>query len=295
MEENLDMEDTLRISIIQTTLNNNLAWVKGDPDFPKMNKWEADRVWDEACDAMRTLSYLPENKKPHVILLPEFGAARSYEKDLHTMAKQTGAIVICGLDFIADGADVRNEALTVIPYNWPHDKGSSEFQTFYFGKRHPAWREKDFITSHKTDDGTPYKFKQADTVYILDLKKYGRVGLAICADFYDIERYAVYQGHIQHLFLVAYNQDTESFHHLAQSAARMIFCNVVICNTGFHGGSLAFSPKKQSFERIIYSHLGSKLYTVQTVELPIKSLYEAQTGPHNNIFKSRPPGYPEIT
>lgn len=286
------MNETLRVSIIQSTLDNNLAWDKSSLSLTEMNKSEADRIWAETSDAFRSLQSLPDNKKPHIILLPEFGASREHEYDLQSMAKQTGAIIICGLDFLADGLDVKNEALVVIPFNWPFQKGTSEFQTFYFGKRHPAWPEKQFIESKQDKHGNSYRFKPADTIYILDLIKYGRVGLAICADFYDIERYAMYQGHIQHLFLVAYNQDTESFHHLAQSAARMIFCNVVICNTGHHGGSLAFSPKKQSFERTIYSHLGSRLYTVQTIELPVKSLCDAQAGKNYTMYKSPPPGYP---
>lgn len=285
------MEDKLRVAIVQTTLNKDLAWKMGAKNFPEMNQWEADRVWNEVWDALRALSVLPENKRPHIILLPEFGVARKYERDLHSFARMTGSIVISGLDFIKDGANVRNEAIVTIPYDWPFDKGTSESQSFHFGKRHPAWREKEYIEHHVTGNGTPYSFSPAGTVYILDLGKYGRVGLAICADFYDIERYLIYQGQIQHLFLVAYNQDTETFHHLAESAARMIFCNVVICNTGYYGGSMAFSPRKQVFERTIYSHLGSRLYTMQTVELPVISLIEAQNKNHTGDYKSPPPGY----
>ncbi len=285
------MEEKLRVAIVQTTLNKDLAWQIGAKSFPEMNKWEADRVWDEVWDALKSLSLLPENKRPHVILLPEFGVARKYERNLHSFARLIGSIIISGLDFIKEEAKVRNEAIVSIPYNWPFGKGSSESQSFHFGKRHPAWREKEYIENHTTEDGAKYEFSPAETVYILDLGKFGRIGLAICADFYDIERYLIYQGQIQHLFLVAYNQDTESFHHLAESASRLIFCNVVICNTGYHGGSIAFSPRKQAFERTIYSHLGSRLYTVQTVELPVDSLIEAQEKGHHNDYKSPPPGY----
>lgn len=285
------MSEKLRVAIVQTTLNKDLAWLTGAKSFPEMNEWEADRVWDEVWDGLKSISLLPENKRPHIILLPEFGVARKYEWNLHSFSRLTGSIVISGLDFIKEGTTVKNEALVSIPYNWPFGKGTSESQSFRFGKRHPAWREKEYIQNHKTEDGRQYEFFPSETVYILDLGQFGRVGLAICADFYDIERYLIYQGQIQHLFLVAYNQDTESFHHLAESASRLIFCNVVICNTGFHGGSMAFSPRKQVFERTIYSHLGSRLYTLQTVELPVDSLVEAQDKGHHKDYKSSPPGY----
>lgn len=286
------MEEKIRIAIVQTTLNKDLAWQKGSRSFPEMNELEAYRVWNEVWDALQSLSILPESKRPHVILLPEFGVARKYEKNLLSFARLTGSIVISGLDFIKEDDKVKNEAIVNIPYNWPFGKGTSDRQSFHFGKRHPAWREQKYIESHSTNDGKKYSFSPAETVYILDLGGFGRVGLAICADFYDIERYLIYQGQIQHLFLVAYNQDTESFHHLAESASRLIFCNVVICNTGFHGGSMAFSPKKQSFNRIVYSHMGSNLFTVQTVELPVRSLIDAQSCPqdYHDEYKS-PPGY----
>lgn len=291
----MEPAENIRIAIVQTTLNKDIAWLKDSPSFPEMNRWEAARVWDEEWDALKSISLLPENKKPHIIILPEFGAARKYESDLHSFAKLTGSIVICGLDLAKYDDKVRNEALVSIPYNWPFSKGLSDRQSFHFGKRHPAWRENEYIKHHKTQTNQNYSFDQAERVYILDLGCYGRVGLAICADFYDIERYLIYQGQIQHLLLIAYNQDTESFNHLAESASRLIYCNVVICNTGFHGGSMAFSPKKQPFQRIIYSHYGSNQFSVQTVILPVASLVEAQykstLGQHHPDYKSPPPGY----
>ena len=155
-----------------------------------------------------------------------------------------------------------------------------------FGKRYPAWKEKDLI-----EKSGKYSFGSTEKIYIMDLNNFGKVGLAICADFYDIERYVVYQGRIQHLILIAYNQDTTSFHHLTESFARLVYCNVMICNTGFHGGSTVFCPRKESYRRIIYSHYGEKLSTVQIVELPVKTLMDAQKNFNGSNYKSPPPGY----
>lgn len=280
------MEDILRVALVQNTLDSEIAWNPRAPHFPYMNETEANRIWDETCNALRALFVQPTSTKPHIVILPEFGIAHKHEKDLVNFSEVLGTIIISGLDFSVTGNNVYNEALVTIPFNWPHQTGNCQAVQFRFGKRHPAWKEKDMI-----ENSGGYKFGKADKFYILDLGDYGKVGLAICADFYDIERYVVYQGRIQHLFLIAYNQDTTSFHHLVESYARLVYCNVLICNTGFHGGSTVFCPRKETYRRIIYSHYGEKLSTVQTVELPVKTLVEAQKSFNGLNYKSPPPGY----
>lgn len=280
------MADTLKVALIQNTLDAGLAWNPQAPHFPFMNETEAERIWMETCNALRALYVQPDSSKPHIVVLPEFGVAHKHENELKKFSDMLGSIIISGLDFSVDGTSVHNEAMVYIPYNWPHNSGNCQAIQFRFGKRHPARKEQELI--EKTGK---YTFGNADKFYILDLGEYGKVGLVICANFYDLERYVVYQGRIQHLFLIAYNQDTESFHHLTESYARLVYCNVLICNTGFHGGSTVFCPRKESYRRIVYSHYGEKLSTVQTVELPVQSLVDAQTSYDGKNFKSPPPGY----
>ena len=84
--------------------------------------------------------------------------------------------------------------------------------------------------------------------------------------------------------------DTESYLFIAEAIARLVYCNVVICNTGFYGDSLAFSPYHNSYKRYICRHKGQKLFSTQVIQLPVKSLIEAQQK-GSKLFKSQPPGY----
>ena len=102
-------------------------------------------------------------------------------------------------------------------------------------------------------------------MYLVDLGAYGKMGLAICADFYDLERFVIYRGKIQHLILIAYNKDVKSLYYLGDAISRVLFCNVIICNTGFSGGSIAFSPYTEAYKRYVYKHEGANLYTNQIV------------------------------
>lgn len=137
------------------------------------------------------------------------------------------------------------------------------------------------------------EWNSCDKFYILDTKDYGRIGFAICADFYDIERYTLYKGRVQHLIILAFNQDVKSFYFLAESISRLVYCNVVICNTGYYGGSVCFTPAKDDFKRYCYKHEGKELFTSQVVKLPVESLWKAQNENSDALkkYKSPPPGY----
>lgn len=136
-------------------------------------------------------------------------------------------------------------------------------------------------------------FSPCNEFYIVDLAGYGKLGVSICADFYDIERYAIYKGRIQHLLIIANNKDVKSFYFLAEAISRLVFCNVVICNSGHYGGSVCFTPAKHEFERYSYKHEGHDLFTTQIVSLPVDALWKAQSENEDALkeFKNPPPGY----
>ena len=279
------MEEILKVAILQTSLDNKAAWSTYAEDRPKMNKMEAVRVWNEIIHTMDDYVNLEESRKPHIVLIPEFSVAEQFEIEIKKLADQTGCIVITGLDFKPNGSEVVNQALVAIPYRWPHGYKLSRAKTFYFGKHFPARVEKNFIEScGKT-------FAPCDEIYVLDAGDYGRIGLAICADFYDIERFALYKGRIQHLFILAYNKDVKSFLFLAESISRLVYCNVIICNTGHYGGSICFSLKDEEYKRYIYRHEGANLFTSQIVELPVKSFKESQIAKGTKDYKNAPPEY----
>jgi hypothetical protein len=94
------------------------------------------------------------------------------------------------------------------------------------------------------------------------------------------------------LVVVAYNRDGESFQHMAESLARTVYCNVVICNTGYHGGSLAITPCYEPWERTVYRHNGNRMLTSQVIQFPVQPLVDAQSGSAPpRTWKSLPPGW----
>lgn len=281
------MVDYLKIAVVQPSTDNHVAWHPRNANFPYMDASEAAKTWYQIHITLSSYRSLAESSKPDIVVIPELNIAKQYERQLKKMANDLGVIVIAGLDFKKEKNLISNRAIIVVPNRWPHGNGASIETVFSFGKNFAAHREKVYVESHG-DEWSP-----CDKFYILDLKQYGRVGLAICADFYDIERYALYKGRIQHLFILAFNQDIKSFYFLAESISRLVYCNVVICNTGYYGGSVCFTPAVDDYKRYCYKHEGKELFTSQIVKIPVDSLWKAQNRDMNakKNYKSPPPGY----
>lgn len=280
----------LDVGIIQTTLDAAIAWPKSSSVL-KMNEDESKRILKEIKVGFYSFRQMPLDKRPKIILLPEFTLNDINEAYIVRLAKALGCLIISGKDFVttysADGQRfVENKAVVIIPENWPEVSHSYRVSKFYFGKFSFSNEELEAFRQKKYN---PISYPH---MYILDADRYGKIGIAICADFFDIERFVIYKGRIHHLFIVAHNKEINSFYFLAEAISRLVFCNVIICNTGFYGGSIGFSPYNQSYKRYIYKHEGNKLFTSQTISLPVRSLDEAQKKQDKNgLFKSSPPAY----
>ncbi|HNX48947.1 MAG TPA: hypothetical protein PKL08_02190 [Thermoanaerobaculaceae bacterium] len=170
--------------------------------------------------------------------------------------------------------------------------------TIVFGKMHPAPAEERGLRKQG------YGFKGDHHAWLFDAGRFGRFGVCICYDFMNVERFVLYKGRVHHLFVLAYNRDRELFAQLAYALSQTVFCNVVICNTGRYGGSIAVSPFKESWRRTVYRHEGEGLFTSQIVELPLRDLDRVQRGEAVKlekgsshglkgafVFKPLPPGF----
>lgn len=281
----------LKVGIVQPIVNEQTAWV----DTPlagmhlKMNSVDAHFINDQISSAVNAFIGMKESERPDIIILPELCAAD--ESFLENLAKKSNAIIIAGRDFMVSGNGVKNMAEVFIPSKWDNPDIPSTFcQKFFFGKKFFSHPEKALFEKYQSEGIS------SPEIYILNARQFGRIGFAICADFFDILRFRIYKRFVHHLFILALNKDTETFEHMAETISRMVFCNVVVCNTGHYGGSLAFSPYKEAYRRYIYLHRGGELFTSQVVSLPVSSLDDFQQNSENipakdRLFKSVPPGY----
>lgn len=282
----MEFEKALKIGLIQTTLDYHTAWLHGTKYPVNMQETDQEYVWTEI---KKGFSFLKDhNSQPHIVLLPELTTPECYIKELERLSCKLNVITIAGIDFISkEKKYVQNRAIIIIPNRWLQKNKAYSATIKFFGKTYFSYGEKEYFLKKEMEEYPD------SNMYVINSNQFGRIGVAICSDFFDIERFQIYRGQIQHMFILAYNQDIQSFYNLAASISRMVYCNVVICNTGYYGGSVAYSPYYDSFRRTIYKHEGKRLFTSQVIEIPVKDLVKAQeTGNFKDgIFKAQPPGY----
>lgn len=279
------MAEYLRLGVIQTTVDKAAAW----SSTLHMSKMEEERAVAEIQQHLFSLGR--ETPKPEIIILPELAVPLGFLTRLRKASANLNSIIIAGVDFQKVSplsTNVMNRAAVIVPDGWARRHRSVRTTLRYVGKTYPAGKE---VQNLK---GQGYSFHCIPEVWVFEAGRFGRFAVAVCYDFLDLERVAMYRLNIQHLLVVSYNQDITSFDHAAEALARMIYCNVVICNTGTYGGSLAVSPYMRPERRLIYRHSGSKLSTSQTIALPVQSLRWAQLDQwppdKPREFKSLPPG-----
>lgn len=293
--------DFLHLGLIQTTLDARLAWVPNG-NAPKISKAQDAHAWREIRRAMR--SFQDGDNRPRIIVLPELSLPRTRLNDFEQLVASLNLIAIVGVDYKLDRSlrQAQNEGIIFIPSGFWNDKPSKRCARVAFGKSHPAPSEKSAIAGLKP----PWSFVGDPNVYIFDCEKYGKFGVSICYDFMDLERALMYRGKVHHLFVLAYNRDLEMFRSLANSLSRTTYCNVVICNTGFHGGSIVVSPYYEAYRRVLYSHDGQGLFTTQVISVPVADLQKSLAGgctksvvkQEIRLFKDPPPGvalHPPLT
>lgn len=269
----------LRVGLVQTGIHP-CAW----DDGAKMSQTEEEAAIAE----IRTLMGAFQGPEAaDIILLPELAVPRGWERELRKLAERLKAVIVAGVDYcmLPDGG-VRNEAIVIIPSTWREKRIGRATVSRRIGKTYAAESEKTALESANLT------FKAEPSVWLFDGGAYGSFGVALCYDFLDLERAAMYRKRIQHLFVLSFNRDSNSFTHMAEALARTVYANVVVCNCGHYGGSLAVSPYRNPPKRLIYRHDGASLSTVQTFSIPVRSLVEHQRDGGVG-FKGRPPGYTE--
>lgn len=283
------LKETLNVGIIQTSLNYEAAWKSSSAweDTIRMSYLEERRAKKEIRHYLASLHAL--EKKPDIVLLPELSVPLGYENKLKRSAEAMESIIIAGLDYkIEDKVTpaVSNEVIVIVPKRIRGKKIARRTEIRRVGKTYPAPEEKNKLNALGVN------FKSHPTVWLFESEDFGTFGVAVCYDFMDLDRIVLYRNKIQTLFVLAYNKDITSFDHIAQSIARTVFCNVIICNCGHYGGSFAVSPYRESYKRTVYQHSGAKLTSAQVVELPLAPLkkHQDRTEPSKD-FKNLPPGF----
>ena len=289
------MNDLLTIGVIQTSLNDLAAWNDDGSgnwqEIVQISKIEELRAMKEIRHFLASLQNTSNKKKTDIILFPELSIPLGFVPKLKRATENLESIVIAGLDYRIEKNEncptVSNEAVVIIPKKIRNKKIATRTEIRRVGKTYPARGEEILLNNLGVE------FKPHPTIWVFDGGNLGKFAVAICYDFMDLDRIVMYRNKIQTLFVLAYNRDTTSFNHIAEALSRMLFCNVVVCNCGKFGGSIALSPFKKTYKRLVYQHSGQDLSNAQIIQLPLREIAEHQSENFSEDLKSLPPGFNE--
>lgn len=236
--------DVLSVAVIQTSLDNQASWV---PDCSgnwesvvQISEIEERQAMKEIRHFLSSLRGTSSQIIPDIILFPELSIPLGFERHLKRSAEKLESIIIAGVDYRiearAETPTVSNEAIVIVPRKIGGRKIGASTQVRRVGKSYPAPAEYRRLKDIKPNG---VSFKADPMVWLFESNELGNFGIAICYDFMDLDRIVMYRNRIQPLFILAYNRDISTFDHIAEALSRMVYCNVIVCNCGKFGGSLA--------------------------------------------------------
>lgn len=284
------LQNALRVGVVQTVIKGD-SWLQYGW---RMDAEAAATSWRAIERAFQQFHVLEE--PPEIVLLPEVSVPRAKFRLLKKMSAGLPCLTVAGLDFeLSAPRNVANRAALLVPTRWPDENPSRGCKVISIGKTYPSEEEREMLRKNKPKR----RFAADPTLWLFDAGHLGRFGVCLCYDFMDVDRLPLYRGEIHHLFVLAYNRDIVAFNHLAESLCRTLYCNVVVCNTGFFGSSAAMTPHARHYRRPTYRVQGQRLETSQIISLPVEAIDIAQrTGDRGSKgsydeLKGIPPGLPK--
>lgn len=274
-----NIDEFINISIIQSTCN--LENLYKNREVSNINPLSVLQLEKELHDAFAKIN--DDALKPDFVLIPELSTPNSYNRSLKRYANNLNSVIIAGMNYRISDKTIKNFSNIYVPKKLGNKDINFKSKIHEMGKCYQATVEKKFCKKYKWDSD--------DNIYIYDAGFKGLFGIVICSDVFDIDRFSVYRGYIQNLFIIAYNKDTEFFVKIAETLSRTIYCNVIICNTGYYGDSLVYVPFKENYKRFVFRHSGQQLFTTQTIRLPLNNILKVQQKKRLKDFKLLPPAY----
>lgn len=264
---------------------------------------EPERQLDYFFKAVETA----RNDGADFLLFPELFFPRQFiAKHLKAVCEENHFVIISGLEYgpkYAKPADrltpLRNEAIVAIPPSLNrngNDKSPKrkECRLVSIPKILAAEEEEQHLHRHG------FTFRKGNKVYVFENTSLGNWAVLICSDFMILPVHLLLQSRIHTLFVLAYNKDMSGFASIADTVQRLLMCNVVICNMGNYGSSLAYSPYRDRHKRNKLHVVGNDVEVAVTVKLPLDEIVRVQSGEilkddkGNQSFIKLPPDYGKV-
>jgi hypothetical protein len=212
-----------------------------------------------------------------LVVFPELSVPSKSIKTLRRFVRQTGALVLAGLEMRLHAAGLRqlNELLWIVPLD---ASGSVVAQ---------LTQEKIHVTAKEGALRPPIVAASAPIIWRI-IGPSGRFSAINCYEFTDLVLRDLIRGRVEALIIAANNQDVTTFDNLVESTHYDLFCHVVLVNSERFGGSAVRAPYRETYDRRIFDIHGSNLFAVNVCTL---NLRDFRVSTPKKQTKARPAGF----
>ncbi|MCC8444766.1 RNA-directed DNA polymerase [Xanthomonas cannabis] len=185
---------------------------------------------------------LASDTKVDYLVFPEASVPRRWAFSASAKLAKSGVSFMAGLENENASGVFYNDALVALSTKWP---GYNSHISYIQPKMLPAHEERKALKKVGRNLRS-VAIKRARPVY-----KHGEhfFGLLICSDLTNIDNRRCFQGQVDTLFTLEWNQDVNSFSSLVEAAAQDLHAYIVQVNSRQYGDSRVRAPAVETFRR----------------------------------------------
>lgn len=291
-----DKKGVLQISVDEPTLQPIVAvssWQTSDASWAASVKRMEDPDVGRYARLCRLVNEVIHNpKKSQYLVLPELAVPARWFLRIARKLQPRGTSLVTGIEYLHTGKHrVRNQIWAALV----HDAlGFPSLMVHRQDKQYPALheeRELFRVGGCKLQVPARAQWRRNGPPVI----QHGelRFALLVCSELTNIQYRAALRGQIDALFVVEWNQDTETFNALVESAALDIHAYIIQCNVRQYGDSRIRAPSKDSWRRDVLRVKGGEADYCVMGKIDAQALRRFQSSHRSpdKPFKPAPDGF----
>lgn len=275
-------EVRLGISSLLTTDDSFTRAASGKPDISCARYQRIGRLVNQAIEAY---------PRPTHLLLPELSLPERWIGTVSRLLQDVGISLVAGLDYHhGKKPDIHSEAVLVLTDDRLGFPSSVQIRQ---AKSLPAAGEEENLL---------HLFGLKWPEHLAGLRKpvYNHngfcFGVLVCSELQNISHRQQFQGNVDCMMVLSWNQDLETFAALVESASLDVHAYVALVNNRRYGDSRVRSPAKKSFSRDVCRLRGGLNEYLVVVELDIANLRAFQSRDkrwprEDDLYKPVPEGF----
>jgi hypothetical protein len=260
----------LGISNLLTTDKSWVATAGGRSDLSPERYERLKRVVDQAVTAV---------PRPKYLLLPELSVPERWLESVGSLLRDANISLIAGLDYHHPSIDrIHSSAVLLL---------SDKRLGF------PAWtqvRQLKSLPAPGEEEKLLHHFGKEWSILPLDKRVYIHdgfcFGVLVCSELQNLRHRARFQGEVDAILVLSWNQDLETFSALVEAASLDVHAYVALVNNRKYGDSRVRAPGKPHHERDLCRLRGGENEHLVVVKLNVQGL---------RAFQSRAKRWPSET